>query len=189
VGRGRRPPRPQGVETVEEVTLARQRIYDGRVVNLRVDTVRLANGRTATREVVEHAAAVAIVAVDPTGALLLVRQWRTPTGRALLEVPAGTLDPGEAPEAAAQRELQEETGYRAGRLTRLGGFWVAPGYCTEYIHVYLAEDLIESRLTADEDEHIAVERVTLAEALALIDAGEIDDAKSQVGLLRYARRA
>jgi ADP-ribose pyrophosphatase len=106
----------------------------------------------------------------------------------LLEVPAGTTDDDEEMDAAAQRELQEEVGYRAGRLTRMCGFWVAPGYCTEYIHVYLAEDLTESRLPGDEDENIEVVRLTLDEALAAIASGEIDDAKSQVGILMYAAR-
>lgn len=172
---------------MEEQVIGQRRVYAGKVVNLRVDIVRMPNGYVATREVVEHRPAVAIVPVDAEGKLLLVRQWRIPAAAALLEVPAGTTDPGEDTEAAVQRELQEETGYRAGRLTRLGGFWVAPGYCTEYIHVYLAEELSESRLPGDADEHIEVERRTLDEALDAITTGEIEDAKSQVGILLYAR--
>ena len=171
---------------MEEQTIDQRRIFDGKIVGLRIDTVRLPDGRTATREVVEHAPAVAMVAVDDEGRVLLVRQWRSPVGAALLEVPAGVADPGEEPEAAVQRELQEEIGYRAGRITRLAGFWVAPGYCTEYIHVYLAEDLAESRLDADEDENIEVVPLTLDDALTKIRSGEIQDAKSQVGLLLYA---
>ena len=137
---------------------------------------------------VEHSPAVAIVPVAADGRIVLVRQWRSPVGTALLELPAGSTDADEEPEPAAQRELQEETGFRAGRMTRLGGFWVAPGYCTEYIHVYLAEDLTESRLDADEDENIEIEHLTLDDALARIESGEIQDAKSEVGLLLYARR-
>lgn len=174
---------------MDEQTIEQKRVYDGKVVSLRVDTVRMPNGHTAQREVVEHAPAVAIVAVDGDGRVVLVRQWRSPAGRALLEIPAGSADPGEQPEEAAQRELQEEIGYRAGRLTRLAGFWPAPGYTTEYIHIYLAEDLQESTLDADDDEHIEIERVTLEEAIHRITRGEIEDAKSQVGLLLYARRA
>lgn len=173
---------------MEEQLVEQRRIFDGKVVNLRVDTVRMPDGRTATREVVEHVRAVAIVPVAADGRILLVRQWRLPAGAALLEVPAGSTDHGEEPEPAVQRELQEEVGYRAGRLTHLGGFWVAPGYCTEYIHLYLAEELVESRLAGDEDENIEVVPVTLDQALAMIERGEIEDAKSQVGLLRYARR-
>lgn len=173
---------------MEEQTVSQERIYDGKVVNLRVDTVRMPNGRTAKREVVEHDQAVAIVPVTADGRILLVRQWRSPAGKALLEVPAGSTDGDESTDEAAQRELQEEVGQRAGRMTRLAGFWVAPGYCTEYIHVYLAEDLSESRLDADEDENIEVEPLTLDEALAAIADGRIEDAKSQVGLLLFAQR-
>jgi ADP-ribose pyrophosphatase len=172
---------------MNERVLDSRRVYEGRVVNLRVDTVEMRNGRTAQREVVEHVQAVAVVPVAPDGRIVLVRQYRLPVGAVLLEVPAGSLDGDEDPETGAQRELREETGFSAGRLTRLCGFWVAPGYCTEYIHVYLAEDLTESRLDADEDEDVEVEVVTLDQALTAIDQGEIEDAKSICGLLQYAR--
>ncbi len=172
---------------MSEQTLGSERIYDGKVVTLRVDRIRLDNGHEAKREVVEHNGAVAIVPIDGEGRILFVRQFRTPAGRALLEVPAGTLDGDEQPEAAVQRELQEETGYRAAQIRRLAGFYTAPGYSTEFIHVYLAEGLSESRLDADEDEQIEVEHYTLAEALAMVDDGRICDAKSIVGLLALAR--
>ncbi|HLZ72455.1 MAG TPA: NUDIX hydrolase [Dehalococcoidia bacterium] len=170
-----------------EQTLHSERIYDGKVVKLRVDRVRMDGGREVQREVVEHAGAVAIVPIDADGRVLLVRQYRTPAGRALLEAPAGGLDADEQPEAAAQRELQEETGYRAATIRRLAGFYTAPGYSTEFIHVYLAEGLSESKLAADDDEQIEVERHTLAEALAMIADGRICDAKSIIGLLAFAR--
>lgn len=173
---------------MNEQTLEQRRIYDGKVVNLRVDTVQLENGHVAKREVVEHVPAVTMLPVLDDGRIVFVRQWRTPAGRVLLELPAGSTDPGEDMEEAAQRELQEETGYKAGRISRLGGFWVAPGYCTEYIHVYLCEALAESRLAADEDEHIEVVALTLQEALAAIASGDIEDAKSQVGVLLYTQR-
>lgn len=171
----------------ERVTGSR-RVYDGRIVSLRLDQIELADGHTAQREIVEHAQAVAIVPVTGTGEILMVRQYRLAVGREMLELPAGVIDPDEEGEAAAQRELQEETGHRAARLTRIGGFYVAPGYCTEYIHVYLAEDLSESRLAADEDERIEVETHPLADLLARIDRVEIEDAKTTCGLLLYARR-
>jgi ADP-ribose pyrophosphatase len=174
---------------VPETIIGSERPYDGKVVSLRVDTVRFDDGREAKREVVEHGGAVAIVAVDNDGRLLLVRQFRTPVGDDLLEVPAGGIDAGEEPEAAAQRELQEETGYRATRIRRLAGFWVAPGYCTEFIHVFVAEGLAESRLEADDDEAITVERLTLDESIAMISRGEIRDAKSIVGILAFDREA
>lgn len=163
-------------------------VYKGKVINVRVDTVRMANGKTATRDVVEHAGAVTIVPVTEEGHIVLVRQYRLPAGKELLELPAGSMDAGEAPEQAAQRELREETGQRAQTLRRLTGFYSAPGYSTEYLHVYLAEGLSEDRLEADEDEDVTVELRSLDEALALIDAGGIEDAKSIAGLLAYARQ-
>lgn len=172
---------------MNERVYASQTIYDGRVVRLRLDTVVLADGHEVMREIVEHAQAVAIVPVDADGRVVMVRQFRLAVGRVMLEVPAGMIDPDEAVEVAAQRELQEETGFRAERLTRLGGFYVAPGYCTEYIHLYLAEGLSESRLDADDDERIEVEAIPLDDLLARIGSGEIDDAKSMCGLLLYAR--
>ena len=172
---------------MEERVLSSRPIYNGRVVAVRVDEVMLADGHVAQREVVEHAQAVAIVPVTADDRVLMVRQYRLPVRRVMLELPAGVFNPGEEPEAAAQRELQEETGHAAGRLRRLGGFWVAPGYCTEYIHIYLAEELYESRLEADEDERIEVTTLSLTEALAGIAAGNIDDAKSVCGLLLYDR--
>ncbi len=172
---------------MDEKTLSSQRMYEGKVVSLRVDSVRMADGREAKREVVEHRAAVAIVPIDSSGNIVLVRQYRSPAGAELLELPAGTLDEGEEPDEAAQRELQEETGFRAERIRRLTGFWVAPGYTTEFIHVFLAEGLVESRLDPDDDEAIAVELHSLAASVAMIDDGRICDAKTIVGLLAIAR--
>jgi ADP-ribose pyrophosphatase len=171
-----------------EETLHSERKYEGKIVNLRIDTIRLANGHTAQREVVEHRPAVAIVPLTAAGKILLVRQERTPVGAALLEIPAGVIEPDEEPELSAQRELQEEIGMRAGRLERLAGFWVAPGYTTEYIHVYLATDLMPGRLPGDEDESITVEEHTLEDVLAMIARGELEDAKTLVGLLTAATR-
>ena len=172
---------------MREETVQSERIYEGKTLNLRVDTVRFDDGRQAKREVVEHGGAVAIVPVDRNGNIVLVRQFRGPVGDELLEVPAGMMNVDEDPDAAVQRELQEETGFRAERIRRLTGFWVAPGYTTEFIHVYLAEGLVESPLDADEDEAIDLETYPLTEALAMVDRGEIRDAKSIVGLLSLAR--
>jgi ADP-ribose pyrophosphatase len=170
-------------EITPERVVSSRRIHDGRICALREDTVQLANGNTAIREIVEHAPVVAIVPIDENGDVILVRQYRLAAAEALLEVPAGLVDPGEDLEAAAQRELREETGYRAGNLRRLGGFFVSPGFCTEFIHVYLATGLTESPLVGDEDEDIAVERMPLAGAVRLVEEGVIKDAKSVAGIL------
>jgi ADP-ribose pyrophosphatase len=165
-----------------------RRLYEGRVVSLRVDRVKLPSGRSAVREVVEHAPVVAIVPLDGEGNVLLVRQYRLPVKRSLLEIPAGGVDRGESAEDAAQRELQEETGERAGRLERLCSFFASPGYCDEYMHLYLATDLEPCALKADADESIEVVRLPLSEALQLIERGEIGDAKTIIGLWAVARR-
>ena len=170
-----------------EETLSSRRLYEGAVVKLRVDRVRMPTGHEAVREVVEHSGAVTVVAVDGEGRVLLVRQHRHPTGRTLLELPAGTLDRDEGPAACAARELEEETGFRAGRLRRLGGFFIAPGYCTEYIQAYLATDLEPGSAGGDEDEDIQLLTLPLAEVLRLVEAGELEDAKSLAALLLYLR--
>jgi len=176
-------PNPSDQEQVVES----RRVYEGRVVSLRVDRVKLPDGRSAVREVVEHAPVVAIVALDGRGDVLLVRQYRLPVQQSLLEIPAGGVDSGESAEEAAQRELQEETGQRAGRLERLCTFFASPGYCDECMHLYLATALEPSALAADADESIEVVRLPLDEALRLIERGEIRDAKTIIGLWAVAR--
>jgi ADP-ribose pyrophosphatase len=173
---------------VEEKTLKTEQIYDGRIIKLSVLEVRLPDGNLAKRELITHPGAVAIVALDEANNVLLVRQFRTAANRILLEIPAGTLHPGEDPLVCAERELQEETGYRPGKLEALGGIFAAPGYTTEFIHLFYATNLSESRLNMDEDEFIEVERVPLATALDMIEQGEIADGKSVAGLMRIARR-
>ena len=151
-------------------------------MNLRVDTVELPDGRRATREVVEHGEVVAVVPLLPGDDLLLVRQYRLPTAQLLLEVPAGGVDEGESVEEAAQRELGEECGQRAARLEKMGGFYVSPGFCSEFVHVFLATELEPVAARPDADEDLEVVRVSLAEALRLVGAGEIRDGKSIIGL-------
>jgi ADP-ribose pyrophosphatase len=167
--------------------VGRRQTYHGKVVDLEVQTLRLQDGRTVQNEVVVHRPCVAMVVVDGDGRLVFVRQFRAPAEAELLEIAAGSIDENEDVEAAVQRELQEEIGMRAERVQLLGAFYSAPGYCTELIHLYACEGLTESRLPADDDELIEVERLTLSEALDHVASGEIRDAKTVAGLLLYAR--
>ena len=169
----------------EEKTLSSQLIYQGRAVRLRVDTVETPSGRETTREIVEHDDCVAIIAIDADDKVLLVKQFRKPVERELLEIPAGGIDPGESPEAAVSRELREETGYLPRKLESLGGFYSAPGYATEYLYLYLATELTPSRLFAEDTEGISVVQVSLSQIPELIASGSICDAKSIAGLLAY----
>lgn len=166
-----------------EPTVASERVFTGRLVNLRVDTVRLPNGHTTQREIVEHGESVAIVALDHEDNVLLVRQFRKAVEKPLLEIPAGGLNPHEDPLDAAQRELREETGFAARKMERVGGFYSSPGFCSEYLHLYLASDLHPSPVPGEEDENIELVRVPLAQVPHLIASGEICDGKSYAGLL------
>lgn len=177
---------PGGDDRLEipEVT-ASTRIFDGSLIGVRVDTLRRDDGSLYGREVVEYGEAVVLVPVGRDGRLLLVRQYRHPVRLWLLELPAGGVDARDtSPAAAALRELREETGHR-GTLKRLGGMYLAPGYSEEYQHVYAARDLVEDALDADDDEDLRLERLSLAEALSAVTAGEICDAKSIAALLMY----
>ncbi|MBI5928863.1 MAG: NUDIX hydrolase [Chloroflexi bacterium] len=173
----------QNDDALIEVEIAAEDIYKGRLLHLQRKQVRLPNGETAQREIILHPGAVAMVPRTADGHILLVRQFRKAAERILLEVPAGTLTPGEDVWKAAERELREEIGYRPDKLTKLGGIFVAPGYSTEYIHLFLAEGLIHDPLSLDHDEFIEPIIVTFAEALAKIASGEIEDAKSISSLL------
>jgi ADP-ribose diphosphatase len=172
--------------------VAARTIYEGRVVDLRIETVETADGSRREREIVDHRGAAAIVALD-RDELLLVRQHRAPARRELLEIPAGTRDrlPDgtiEEPSVAAARELAEETGMRAMRWRHLATFWTAPGFATEIMDLYLATDLAPAPdAAAAEDERIEVERVEWRRAVEMVERGEIADAKSIVGLLWLAR--
>jgi len=184
-------PQPFSDDPLEEQVVDTRLVHHGRYLDVRIDTIQRADGTTGTRDVVKHPGAVAVLALDGDDRLLLVRQWRIPAGRAMLEIPAGTLDihdgATEDPDIAARRELEEETGSRAGSWRRLASFWTAPGFATELMHLYLATDLEsvhgDDRLAPDEDERLELSRFTIDEALALVDAGEIVDAKSMLGIL------
>jgi ADP-ribose pyrophosphatase len=154
-------------------------------VRLRVDTVRVSDGREATREIVEHDDCIAVIALDADDNVLLVRQFRKAIEQDLLEIPAGCIDDGEGPEEAVRREMQEETGYLPCRLERLGGFYSAPGYSSEYLYLYLATDLVPRKLFAEDTEGITLVRVPLKEIPARITSGSISDSKTIAGLLAF----
>jgi len=169
----------------EEKTLFSQLIYEGRAVKLRVDTVKMASGRETTREIVEHSDCVAIIAIDADDNVLLVNQFRKPVEKELLEIPAGGINPGEDAVTTVRRELQEETGYLPRKVERLGGFYSAPGYCTEYLYLYLATNLIPSPLIAEDTENISLTRVPTSQIPSIITSGSICNAKSIAGLLAF----
>jgi ADP-ribose pyrophosphatase len=172
---------------MQERTVNSRRVFDGRLIAVRVDEVELADGRRTRREIVEHPGAVVIAAWDGER-LATVRQWRHPAGAELLELPAGTLDPGEAPLATAARELAEECGLAAGSWLEGPRFYSAPGFCTELLHSFVATDLVEAPSIADADEELETGWLTLPEALAAIDEGRIMDAKSIALIGWLARR-
>ncbi len=172
-------------------------VHRGGYLEFRVDRIRRSDGSEADREIVGHPGAVAILALDDEERVLLVRQFRLAAGDSLLEIPAGGLDAGgdghgrEDPEAAARRELEEETGSRAGTWRHLGSFWTAPGFATELMHLFLATGLTavapDGRLAPDEDERLELVRLPWRDAVGLVDSGGIRDAKSIVGLFWLAR--
>ena len=171
-----------------EKVLNEQSVFSGRVIKLSVLDVELQDGSESKRELVKHPGAVAVLPIDAEGNVLLVRQFRIAAGRVLTEVPAGTRNAGEDPLLCAERELQEEVGYRPGKLESLGGIFVAPGYTTEFIYLYLATELQEARLEQDADEFIEVDRVPFTQVLDMVERGEIIDGKSIVCVLRAARQ-
>lgn len=171
----------------EEQTISTERPWAGRLISVRVDRVRLANGHETTREIVEHPGAVGILAWDGER-LAMVRQWRHPAGGELLEIPAGTLDPGEEPQRTAERELGEECGLAAERWETGPGFYTAPGFCTERLTLFLATGLHPVDAATPEDEELDRSWLTLPQALDAIEAGAVSDAKTIAGILWLARR-
>ncbi len=171
-----------------ETIIDARTIYKGRVFDVEVDTVRFPDAKTGTREIIRHTGAAAVVPLDDDGNLLMVRQFRLAADREMLEIPAGGLDsPDEHPRDCALRELQEEIGHLPGELIALGSFFVAPGYSTERIYLYLARKLTPSRLEQDSDEYLAVERIPFDEVLAMAHDGRIMDAKTIIAMIRAAR--
>lgn len=167
-----------------EKTISSKKIYQGRILTLREDTVSLPGGLEGKREIVSHPGAVAVVVETPSG-IVLVRQYRKPLEEALWEIPAGKLEPGEDPQLAAERETYEETGYRAGKLKLLTCLYTSPGFADERIYLYSAEELTCGQAHPDPDEFLEVGVFSREKLQELILAGELRDAKTVAGLLLY----
>jgi len=172
------------MDELTEHMLSQTTAFQGRLLRLRVDEVRLPNGSTAGREVVEHPGGVGILALTDEGEVLLVRQFRYPYGEILTEIPAGKREAGEDPLVTGARELAEETGYRADKMVSLGTVYPTPGYCDEVIYLYLATDLHPVEAHPDEDEFLEVERMPLEKLVALVLDNRIPDAKTQTAALK-----
>src|SRR4051794_500006 len=186
---------PTRDEGLRERLVSSEVLRQSRILEFRIDTVEAADGHRSTRDIAGHPGGVCVVAIDDEDRVLLVRQWRHAAGRALLEIPAGTLDRHENGSieehaGAAARELEEETGSRAGTWRYLGAFWTAPGFTSEVMHLYLATRLVpvhEGGLAPDEDERLELEPMPFDEAVAMVERGELPDAKTIAGVLLVAR--
>jgi ADP-ribose pyrophosphatase len=163
--------------------LRSETLLKGRAFSIRRDTLKTPDGRETKFDIIEHGGSVIIVPMDQDGNLLFVRQYRHAAGMDLLELPAGTLEEGEDPAICAAREIREETGFAADKIKKIGDFYLAPGYSTEFMHVYLAQDLRHDPLAADDDEFLSVEKIPFAEAVQMAERGEMPDAKSLAALL------
>ncbi|MEQ2129209.1 NUDIX hydrolase [Caldanaerobacter subterraneus KAk] len=171
----------------KEPTVSTKKVFEGKIINLRVDEVRLPNGRITTREIVEHPGGVSIVAVTNDGKILLVKQYRKPAEEVLLEIPAGKLEKGEDPLECAKRELSEETGYEAGHIEHLITFYTTPGFSNEKMYLYFAKDLKKSKIHPDEDEFLEVGEYSPEELWKMILENKIKDSKTIIGVLYYLK--
>lgn len=168
-----------------EITLKSEKIFEGKILKLRIDTVELPNKKYKKREIVEHNGAVAILAITNKNEIILVKQFRKAAEDFLLELPAGKIENNEKSIECAKRELKEETGFEAEKLEKICEFYTSPGFCTEKIHLYKATDLIETGIEPDEDEFIELLFVSLTEAKEMIKTGKIIDSKTIIGILSY----
>lgn len=160
-----------------------RKVFQGRVFDVRIDTVRTPEGRIIDLDIVDHRESVALVPVDDSGNVLFVRQYRHPTKTVILELPAGVVEAGETPDECAAREIREETGMAAREFRKIGSFYLAPGYSSEFMHVFLAKGLYADRLKGDEDELIEVQKLPVRSVLEMAENGQIEDAKSLAALL------
>lgn len=170
------------MDKLKETKISGQEIFRGKIINLRVDTVRLPNGKEATREVVEHPGAVAIAALNEKNEIILIHQYRAPVDEVIIEIPAGKLERGEDPFLCAQRELEEETGWLAGKWEHIFTFYTTPGFSDEVMYLYLAKDLQVSQQSLDEDEFVEIITVPVEAALEMAKTGQIKDAKTIMGI-------
>ncbi len=167
----------------QEKTLKTERIYEGKVVNLRVDTVELPDKKYSKREIVEHSGAVGVIGINDDGRVVLVKQYRKAVDEFLLEIPAGKIEPKEDPKECAIREFKEETGYSASNFHPLVQCFTSPGFSDEKIYLYMAEDLVKGTALPDEDEYIETVEIPFENALEMITKGEIQDSKTIIAIL------
>ncbi|MBC2162917.1 NUDIX hydrolase [Listeria booriae] len=168
------------MDSLEEKTVKRETIFDGKIIKLVVDDVELPNGKLSKREIVKHPGAVAVIAITAENKMLMVEQYRKPLEKTIVEIPAGKIEPNEDPMLTAGRELEEETGFKTDELTHLVSFYTSPGFADELLHIYVAKDLKKQAdpLQADEDEFVNIVEVDIDEALQLIEEKVICDAKT-----------
>lgn len=169
----------------EEKTISTETIYQGKVIHLQVDEVTLPNGKTAKRELVKHPGAVAVIPITKDNKIVFVEQYRKPLEKSLIELPAGKLDEGESPLAAAVRELEEETGYTTNQLSFIASFYTSPGFADELMHLYITDQIepLEHPASTDEDEFVEVLELTLDEAKQYVEEERIHDAKTNYAIL------
>ncbi len=175
-------------EHLREKVLSSENAFSGKVLNIRIDQVELPDGMQSMREVIVHPGAVAIVPITDEGNVIFVKQWRNAAGEALLEIPAGGKSIDENPVECAERELMEEIGYRPGKLIPLQPIYLAPGYSSEYLHLFIATDLMPERLPHDEDERLEVITHSWVEIDKMLDNGDFKDAKTIAGLTLARRK-
>jgi ADP-ribose pyrophosphatase len=168
-------------------TLHSETVYHGRAFNVRHDEIRLPDGKTHRLDIVDHVGAVTLVPVDDQKRVWFVRQYRHAAGEVLLELPAGMVEAGESPLECARREVREEIGMAAWQIEPIGEFFLAPGYSSEFMHVFLARDLHPDPLPGDVDEFLSIETISLEEALRMAENGEIRDAKTLASLMLVKR--
>lgn len=169
----------------EEVTIKSEKIYEGKIVNLRVDTIELQDKKYSKREIVEHSGGVGVIAITDDDKIVLVNQFRKAISKESLEIPAGKLEMNEEPKETALRELREETGYTTEDITFITEFYPTPGYCTEKIHVFLAKNLKPGEQDLDENEHVEVIEIPFDEAYEKVLNGDFSDAKTMIGIMLY----